>query len=145
MNEETLSALRSERAEFPNMFAESVPSDDEIADATESLGIPFPDDYRQFLLEFGGAMVGPFPIFGLRPVDVMGKQRWSVVTMTGRYRNGGVPGTSDWVVFSEDHSGNPVGFDSAGIVWIHDHDFGGGDRLAETFEEYLRAKCLKLE
>ncbi len=57
---------------------------------------------------FGGAMVGPYPIFGLRPVEVMGDNHWSVVDVTRRYRIDGVAGTEDWVVFSEDHAGNPV-------------------------------------
>jgi len=95
-------------------------------------------------MEFGAAMVGPYPIFGLRPVDVMGKRRWSVVDVTREYRRKRIPGCNEWAIVSEDQAGNPVGLDREGAIWIHNHDFGGIARLAQNFEEYLRVKCMKL-
>jgi len=92
----------------------------------------------------GGGMVGPYPIFGLRPVDVMGTDQWSVVDVTRHYRSDGVPGVDKWAVISEDHAGNPIGMDGEGVIWIHDHDFGGVSTIARTFEEYVRVHCLKL-
>jgi len=89
-------------------------------------------------------MVGPYPIFGLRPVEVMGDDHWSVIDVTKRYRKGGVPGSEAWVVVSEDHAGNPVGMDANGAIWIYDHDFGGLTGLAPSFEEYLRTQCLTM-
>ena len=87
-------------------------------------------------------MVGPYPIFGLRPVEVMGDDHWSAVDITKCFRNNGLPGTEDWLIFSEDHAGNPIGMNSTGEVWIFDHDFGGSALLAPTFEAYLRIGCL---
>lgn len=144
MRQDTLMRLRKEFQEFPIIVANSFPTVNEIEQASIELGIPFPNDYVQFLQEFGGATVGPYPIFGLRPVSVMGDEEWSVVKMTKFYRAQPVPGTDKWVVFSEDHAGNPIGFDAKGVVWIHDHDFGGIAQLAESFEDYLRKRCLKL-
>lgn len=144
MTNETIECLRAELAESPILRAVSLPTSEEIDAASLALGVPFVGDYREFLLMFGGAMVGPYPIFGLRPVEVMGNDHWSVVDVTKHYRNDGVPGTKDWVVFSEDHAGNPVGMDEKGAVWIHDHDFGGISNLASSFEEYVREQCLKL-
>jgi hypothetical protein len=143
MTNETVEFLRAKLSESPILRAGSLPTSDEIDHASEELGVPFASDYRDFLLLFGGAMVGPFPIFGLRPVEVMGDE-WSVINVTKRYRNEGVPGSDAWVVISEDHSGNPIGMDSEGAIWIHDHDFGGIAPLADTLEEYIRLNCLKL-
>jgi len=140
---ETIQCLQGKLAESPILHAESLPTDGEIDHASERLGVPFVADYRQFLLLFGGAMVGPYPIFGLRPVEAMGSE-WSVVDVTTRYRNDSVPGCDEWVVFSEDHSGNPIGMDPKGVVWIYDHDFGGIALLASGFEEYVRVQCLGL-
>lgn len=89
-------------------------------------------------------MVGPHPIFGLRPVEVMDVDLWSVVDVTRWYRSDGVPGTDQWIIISDDHCGNPVGIDRNGAVWIHDHDFGGIDHLAKDFEDYIRTWCLKV-
>lgn len=144
MSPETVKRLRGEFDSFPSMVAESRPDVDEIARAASELGVPFTDGYIEFVREFGGAMVGPYPIFGLRPVSVMGKRRWSVVELTNLYRQRSVPGTDDWVVFSEDHAGNPVGFDANGTVWTHDHDFGGITKLCDSFEQYVRERCLKI-
>ncbi len=142
---ETLQCLQVKLGESPILRARSVPTSEEINQASKVLGVPFASDYREFMLEFGGATVGPYPIFGLRPVEVMGRDHWSVIEVTRHYRNDGVPGTQDWVVFSEDHAGNPVGMDANGVVWIHDHDFGGVAILAPSFEAYIRNRCLNMD
>ena len=143
MMNDTIESLRATLAESPILRAESSPSIEEIENASQEIGVPFAADYREFLLMFGGAMVGPYPIFGLGPVEVMGNE-WSVIEVTRRYRNDGVPGCDAWVVFSEDHAGNPIGMDADGKVWIYDHDFGGVTELASSFEAYVRNQCLKL-
>lgn len=144
MTNETIQQLRAKLLESPILRAESIPTSEEIDQASLELGVPFATDYREFLLTFGGAMVGPFPIFGLRPVEVMGDDHWSVLDVTRHYRNDGVPGSEAWVVISEDHSGNPVGMDAEGKVWVYDHDFGGLTALASSLEEYIRIHCLRL-
>ena len=144
MRPDTIDRLDAQFAEFPMMRANDAPSKAEIAQAEQQTGVPFDEDYREFLLRYGGGIVGPYPIFGLRPVEVMGSNHWSVVDVTRHYRSCGVPGVERWVVISEDHAGNPVGMDAEGAIWIHDHDFGGISALAESFEEYLRGRCLKL-
>lgn len=144
MKKDTLERLESKFAEFPIMRSELLPTSDEIDKASIEVGVPFSSDYQAFLLRFGGAMVGAYPIFGLRPVSVMGDDRWSVVDVTRWYRKENVPGCNAWVIFSEDQAGNPVGMDRDGVIWIHDHDFGGITRLANDFEEYIRVRCLGL-
>jgi cell wall assembly regulator SMI1 len=129
--------------ESPMMCAHEVPSEREVQQASASLGISFPEDYREFVLRYGGGMAGPYPIFGLRPVDIMDSDRWSVIEITEETQETLVE-TTHWVIFSEDHSGNPIGFDRSGRVWIFDHDFGGATEVARDFESYLRQQCLKL-
>lgn len=144
MNSDTWNRLDLMFSESPIMCAEKIPTQDEVDYASHEIGIPFPQDYREFLLRYGGAMVGPYPVFGLGPVKVMGNE-WSVIELTRRYRNDHVTGCDGWIVFSEDHVGNPVGMDSDGKVWIYDHDFGGVAQLSESFEEYIRTRCLAID
>jgi cell wall assembly regulator SMI1 len=143
MKLDTWVRLDREFEESPIMRAQDVPTEDEINAASREIGIAFPQDYRDFLTRYGGAMVGPYPVYGLRPVHVMGVG-WSVVDLTRRIRSGGLDVASNWIVFSEDHSGNPIGMDADGRVWIFDHDFGGVAQLALDFEEYIRRTCLKV-
>ena len=143
MNDETLGALDRMFSASPVMRADDSPSGDEVDAASERLGVQFPSDYREFVLKFGGAMVGPYPVFGLRPVDAMEDSRWSVVEISESIRTK-LQAASNWVVFSEDHSGNPIGFDGSGSVFVYDHDFGGETKLADSFEDYVRTQCLKL-
>jgi hypothetical protein len=144
MREETWKALESMFARTPIMRAECV-TRDEIDAASRALGIPFPEDYQEFVSRYGGAIVGPYRIFGLRQAAVMGKAEGSVVDETRHFQRLRWPGAEHWVVFSTDHAGNPIGFDRDGKIWISDHDFGVVEVIAENFEEYLRKRCLKLQ
>jgi hypothetical protein len=143
MRQDTIKALENMLSDAPIMRADGVPSDMEIAEASNRLGIAFPITYIEFLRSFGGAMVGPYPVFGLRPVEVLENERWSVVDVTEATRVS-LDVAKAWVVFSEDHSGNPIGFDASGVVEIYDYDFGGISRIADDFEGYLRSQCLKI-
>ncbi|MCO8120271.1 SMI1/KNR4 family protein [Stieleria sp. TO1_6] len=144
MKIELLAALDQLFSESPAMRADDLPTEDEIDVASQKLNVPFPQDYREFLKRYGGAMVGPYPVFGLRPVEVMEKERWSVVKITEAIRYE-LANNLRWVIFSEDHSGNPIGFDATGSVLIFDHDFGGETKIADSFESYIRLQCLKLK
>ena len=124
MNLDTLEQLDRQFRDSPAMRAIEVPCNAEIDAASQLLGVPFVEDYREFLLRYGGAIVGPYPVYGLRPVELMEDCRWSVVDVTQQFRCSDCGGVDRWLVFSEDHSGNPIGFDIDGQVWIHDHDFG---------------------
>lgn len=144
MKFDTISRLDAEFAEFPIMRALNQPSEEEISRIEQLIGVPFPDDYKQFILLYGGAMVGAYPVFGLRPVEVMGNNHWSILDVTEHYRANGTPGTNQWAIFSEDHSGNPIGMDKDGVIWTYDHDFGGTVCLANDFEDCIRVRFLKL-
>jgi hypothetical protein len=133
--------MESQFGRYPFLRGGSVPAE-EIDAASATLGVPFPDDYRAFLLRYGGAVVGPYPVFGLRPVEPMGNE-WSVVTINLRYRAERWPHVDDWLIVSVDHAGNPMGIGRDDRVWVSDHDFGSVSAIAKSFEDFLRKECLR--
>lgn len=143
MKDATWCAIEEIFEEFPMMSYGEVDIA-EVDDAAEKIGIRFDEDYREFVRRYGGAIVGPYPVFGVRRAEPMAINEESVVNVTQRFRYGRWPGTDAWVVFSVDHAGNPFGFDREGKIWISDHDAGIVEVVANNFEEFLRKRCLKL-
>jgi cell wall assembly regulator SMI1 len=137
----TWAELDAKFARYPFLRAGAV-DPAEVDAASGAVRVNFPEDYREFLLRHGGAIVGPYPVFGVRSVEAMGNE-WSVVEMTKRFRSDRWPGTDDWAIISSDHAGNPVGIDTDGRVWVSDHDFGGISLVADSFEDFLRKRCLQ--
>ena len=109
--------------------------------AERDLGVVFSDDYRQFLGSYGGALVGPYPVYGLVRADPMDARLWSVVTVTKHFRAQSWPGSDRWYVISMDHAGNPIGIDASGKVHVYDHDSGELVEIATSFEQFL-VSCL---
>lgn len=144
MRAETLHALDTMFRESPVMCAGTA-TREEVDQLESSIGFRLPDDYREFVERFGGAIVGPFSVYGVQGSDAMGDDESSALDVTNRFRSDGWQGTDQWLVVSMDHSGNPVGLDREGKVWISDHDAGAIQELAPTFEDYLRRWCLKLD
>jgi hypothetical protein len=137
---DTIQRLDRLFAEHPAMHVGTVPPDQ-----FDSVAKEFPqarnEQFRDFVLRYGGALVGPCPIYGIRPAEYMGRDD-TFAQVSRRYRSGGWAGVDNWTVISSDHAGNPIGLDLEGRVWIFDHDFGGISKLCDTFDEYLQ-KCLK--
>lgn len=140
MDPHTWRSLEKLFEEFPFMHAEPVPSL-EIAAAESLLGLEFDPSYKAFVQKYGGAIVGPYPIYGLRQAEPMDSELWSVDVVTLRFRKEGWPKTENWYVISSDHSGNPIGITQNGHVKMFDHDAGQVVEVAGSFEEYLK-KCL---
>lgn len=116
----------------------------EVTAAEREIGIGLPKDYKEFICRYGGAIVGAYPIYGLRRAEPMGDDKSSFLEVTKSFRLDHWPGTDKWVIISIDHAGNPVGLDADGKVWISDHDARAIQLLAPNFEAYLRKWCLKL-
>ena len=144
MKTDTLTTLEAMFQRHPVMGAEPV-ARAEIDALETSIGFQLPADYREFVEKFGGAIVGPFSIYGLRAARAMGAGESSALKVTDRFRADGWPGVEKWLVVSMDQAGNPVGLDASGRILISDHDAGAVQPLASSFEEYLRKWCLKLE
>lgn len=143
MRDETWQALDDLFLATPIMRAEEVESD-EIATAEQEVGVALADDYKEFVRRYGGAIVGPFRVFGLRRAVPMGKNETSFVEVTKNFRRQRWPAVEKWAVISMDHGGNPIGLDDGGKVWISDHDARAVQVIAANFEEYLRKRCLNL-
>jgi cell wall assembly regulator SMI1 len=119
--------------------------DEASIDAAQAeLGVTFIDDYRQFLRIYGGALIGPYPVYGLARVEPMDESLWSVVTVTQHFRRQEWPEVGGWYVISMDHAGNPIGVDESGNVVTYDHDAGARALVAESFEDYLRQRLARL-
>lgn len=115
---------------------------DELSKAEKVLGVKFVDDYKEFVQKYGGAVVGPFPIYGLRHAGPMDDNLWSVVDVTMRYRNEGWPETQKLYIVSSDHADNPIAITKDGRMVSYDHDFGGMVDIAESFECFV-LQCLE--
>jgi len=140
MKTSTWKRLETLFEEFPFMKAKPV-SEEEINAIERSLKVQFDPDYKQFILRYGGAIVGSFPIYGLRQADPMDNTLWSVSVITMHYRNEKWPEMQDSYIISSDHSDNPIGINPKGKVISYDHDYGELLSIAETFEDYL-INCL---
>jgi SMI1/KNR4 family protein SUKH-1 len=136
MRKGTWQALEDLFSEDPILKAEPV-KPTEITAAERKIGIPLAEDYKEFIRRYGGAIVGSFPIYGLRRSEPMGDDESSFLEVTKSFRQDHWPGTENWVVISTDFDGNPVGLDAEGNVWISDHDARAIQLLAPNFEGYL--------
>lgn len=145
MGPDTLQRLAVIFEQFPEMWAREPVADDEIDRAEARLGVPFATDFRAFIARYGGGHAGSLPVAGLRRWAAAGRGEWSVVELTERHRSAGWPGTAEWVVFSLDGFGNPIGLDAAGRVWLSDHDSRECVCLEATFEDWLRRWALRAE
>lgn len=136
MKQSTIDRLRALFDRHPLLVAGGV-AQDEIDLAEQAIGVKFAPDYRAFVAEYGGAMVGSLPVVGLRRAEVMGNELCSVVDVTRSFRDDGWKPTHEWSVISVDGSGNPIGTSADGQVWISDHDTGEVKVIASCFEDFL--------
>lgn len=143
MRDSTWNALEQKFAAFPFLRGTGA-STDEVDEVSRILARPLPQDYREFLRRYGAAIVGAYPIFGVREVEPLGTS-WSVIKMNDHFRKINWSGVTEWVIFSNDLAGNPYGFDDDGSVWISDEEFGEISRVYDDFEQFLRDQCLKLQ
>jgi len=130
--------LEKEFHEYPTDFGG--PRDSEkVKEAEKNLGVVFADSYKKFLIKYGSATLGGHNIYGLVYLSGMGESTPDIVSNTKFYKEFQKwPGIKDWYVISDDGSGNPIGVDPAGVVWLSDHDSGFEKlKLADNFEEFL--------
>lgn len=140
MKLETLNKLVDFFGQWRFMQGGSVTSDD-LRAAAQALGVQFSPDYCQFVERFGGAIVGPYPIYGLKRAEPMDAKLWSVVQVTNHFRSQQWPGLGSAYVISMDHAGNPIWIDSEGVLRSFDHDSGEYLVISPDLESYL-VKCL---
>lgn len=144
MQTDTLQKLEQAYEESPGLRADGVPQS-EIDVAASQLGIPFPDDYQEFLRRYGGGHAGSLWIAGLRRWESADNTYWSVIKLTEHFRKQQYPGADRWVIFSDDGFGNPIGFDEVGQIWISDHDSCDFVCIEGAFEDWIRRWALGVE
>jgi hypothetical protein len=145
MDDETWAKLEEGFHRWPESKASPVDSGefDQAMKAFE----PIDPDYREFVLRYGGGIVGSTPIYGLRIAEFMGTigGKGTAPEVTRWFREKRWPGTDDWLIFAVDLGGNPEGLARDGSVWLSDQlDFRQIVQLASGFEDYLLKWCLKV-
>lgn len=143
MREDTWRPLEAVLAKWAFLVAPAA-SVEEIEEASATLGLPFPADYKEFLLRTGGAYVGGCQIYGTRTTDDMSPKE-TVTQRTQDYRDYEWPGVEEWIIICMDGRGNPLGIAPDGKVWRSDHDVGDIMPIADSFEDFIRRECLRLE
>jgi hypothetical protein len=143
MKQDTIQKLDNEFLTSPVTAAGPVPVVD-VLELERQVGFLLPTDYNEFVVRYGGGIVGPYPVYGVRASGAMSPEESSAMGVTRSFRNQQWPGTENWLVISSDHAGNPFGIDSKGRVWISDHDAGIVEVAASGFEEFIRVKCMGL-
>ncbi|MBW8309121.1 MAG: SMI1/KNR4 family protein [Candidatus Paracaedibacteraceae bacterium] len=124
--------------EEPSWWATNIPTEAEIIEAENKLNLKFHNGYKNYLRKYGGG--GPFcyNLYGLKYAGGMDKDNYTVVTNTNFYQQRQWPDIDRLYIISQDLSGNPIGIDPQGIVWLSDHDAGFEKvKLADNFEEFL--------
>lgn len=116
----------------------------EVAHAESMLNIRFPEDYRTFLLEFGGAIISSYQILGLRKPAWAGESGWHIVDENKTYWNLKWPNIEDWVVFAIDN-GNPIGFNQRmnNSIYVSDLDVGYTGIIAFDFYDFVLRECFQ--
>jgi cell wall assembly regulator SMI1 len=135
MKRRTIKLLENSLNPYPFLRAEGV-SRDEIENAARQLKLSFPADFQQFLQSYGGAIVGSFPIYGLRPVEAMGNL-WNIIEVNSVYRRQNWPAVENWLIVSADLSGNPIGIAPDGKLYLSDHDYGSVSMIAGDFDTFI--------
>ncbi len=106
----------------------------DIARAQDALGVLFHEDYKAFVMTFGGSFVGA-PIYGFNNSSLL--ESSTVVDLTERFRSDRWPGADDAYVISFDMAGNPVMVDPSGAVITYDHDSGEMICLSTSFRGFV--------
>jgi hypothetical protein len=145
MQQDLINLLDDDFERHPMLKAPAPGNHDEISRIESIIGFAIPTAYKEFILRYGSGIVGPYPIYGIGRAEAMPRNVTSALVATQRFHEQQWPGTEDWLIISTDHAGNPVGIDRDGGIWISDHDFGGVTKLFDTFDDYLRHSCLKLD
>jgi len=143
MNWALLQRLDEAFSQYPSLCAGPAP-DTAVHEIDQYAGFSVPDDYRLFVKRYGGALVGPYAIYGWGRGHAMGDNETSVVEVTERFRSRHWPGTENALVVSIDHTGNPIVMDRLGHVSCIDHTSSEVRDLALSFENFLTQLAAKL-
>jgi hypothetical protein len=132
VDEATHQALLGAWLALPEDIRYPPAAEDQLRSFESEFG-PIPLEFRRFLAEFGGGVVGREWVDGIRELPFthgkfrkeFGPHGWSM---------------ADVFVIGWDGAGNPFGIDrSSGKVLVEDHNLGGIHEIAESFGGFLEA------
>ena len=131
--------LEDEYKKNPGWFGVPVENDKLIQEDQKILGLSFSKTYIMFLKKFGGYMGDGHVVYGLIPQSKGSCFDKSVIDRTDFFKKTqNWPDIKNWYIISDDGSGNPIGVDPEGKVWLSDHGAGFEHiKLADSFEEFL--------
>lgn len=136
MNSKLLKSLESLFNDYPMLVAGPAPCS-VVNDLEKHIGFELPLQYKDFVARFGGAIVGPYPVYGFGQAPAMSDADYSAIAVTDRFRKHGWEGVENWLVFSMDLSGSPIGLDASGSVWLSDHESDEIKKIADSFEGFI--------
>lgn len=142
MKQSTILMLDKDYTEFPVLYAGPAPIS-EITKIEEYANFKLPAEYISFLEKYGGALVGPYPIYGSGAAEAMGAKETSVIEVTERFRQQKWPQSESALVISVDHGGNAILLTPDHKIIRFDHDFGTWEELGDNFEDFLVNWCKK--
>jgi hypothetical protein len=132
--------------QYLEQWAEACPSDraprpateEDVLDAEQRLGFKFPDDYKCFLLAYGGGMIGSNPVIGLGSTKDMSIHETDMHAAMSFYYEPWMG--SNVVVISVDGLGNAwlLSLDGVGFA---DHEEQKVNQKYKTFSEWLERYC----
>lgn len=109
---------------------------------SDTFGVPVPACFRKTFF-----LICSSPLASLELADAPVREPLqsgrTCADLTESFRSDNWPGTENWIVFATDESGNPVGFDNEGRIWISDHLTGSLGCIAADFESFLEAYLLE--
>lgn len=139
MNKKTIwQLLLDEQNEFPHRKCSNV-TDEQIFEAEEALNLKFSQSYKFFLKNYEASAVGELDIFTITKSEHSSSWKWSIIDRTKHYKEHEKwPDINDWYIVSDNGSGDPIGINPKGEIWISYHNSGfEQEKLADDFEEFL--------
>lgn len=138
MSKNVWDMLEKDFIESPECYGEKA-NEEDILNSQKMLNLKFSDQYIKFLRLYGSAILPGHIIYGLIYLSDMGSFIKNVVDKTNFFKNTQKwPGIEDWYIISDDGSGNPIGLNPRGEVWLSAHENGFEQiKLADNFEEFL--------
>jgi SMI1 / KNR4 family (SUKH-1) len=131
MNEATRQALLSKWLSYPEAVRYLPASESDLRGFEEEFG-PIPEEYRKYLADFGGGVVGSEWVDGIVQLPCSHRKFRSEF---GLPQGWSMP---DVFVIGWDGAGNPFGIHGpTGKLLVEDHQFGGVYEMAESFEAFL--------
>ena len=146
MKQDTWNLIHCDFLKYPETRARPV-LPEEFEEAFAFIPFVIDSDYREFVLRHGGGDVGSYPVYGLRLARSMGQFRGARTApeLTRAFRGDGWPHVANWLVFSFDSSGLPIGFRPEGDVALADRHAGEAIWVADNFEHFLRRYCFQID